>query len=456
VRYLGCTGHAHEVAAVFGDDVALLGQTLELDIADPAAVFGAMVAFATSDRDAAEREQITRSLEEGAQDWAINNFATGCEVAVMLAERLDLAPDVLEALRFTYERWNGHGYPTGAYGEAIPLAMRIVHLCHDMEAIGRRSSPGRAIAAARDRRDRTYDPALADLFVEHGGTWFERLAGIDPWGAVLEQEPEPRRVLDGDTLEVSLTVVADFVDLKSPFRPGHSRRCAQLAGDAASVLGASNEAVAAVRRAALVHELGMTALPNTILDKAAPLSRAELDRVHLHTLLTEQMLGRSPALATVGPAASGHHEKADGSGYHRGLRSETTDRGARILAATDVYVGLTSDRADRLAFTEDDAATEIGRMCSAGALETETADAVLVAAGQAPASRTPRLPSGLTAREAEVLRLAARGLTTRAIADRLFISPKTADHHIQHVYTKIGVSTRAGAALWAVEHDLVD
>jgi DNA-binding CsgD family transcriptional regulator len=51
-----------------------------------------------------------------------------------------------------------------------------------------------------------------------------------------------------------------------------------------------------------------------------------------------------------------------------------------------------------------------------------------------------------------VLRLAARGLTTRQIADRLYISPKTADHHIQHVYTKIGVSTRAAAALWAMEH----
>jgi len=53
-----------------------------------------------------------------------------------------------------------------------------------------------------------------------------------------------------------------------------------------------------------------------------------------------------------------------------------------------------------------------------------------------------------------VLRLAARGLTTREIAGRLYISAKTADHHIQHVYTKIGVSTRAAAALWAMQHAL--
>ena len=66
-----------------------------------------------------------------------------------------------------------------------------------------------------------------------------------------------------------------------------------------------------------------------------------------------------------------------------------------------------------------------------------------------------RSHGGLSGREVEVLRLAAKGLTTRQIADRLYISPKTADHHIQHVYTKIGVSTRAAAALWAMRYEVV-
>jgi DNA-binding NarL/FixJ family response regulator len=64
-------------------------------------------------------------------------------------------------------------------------------------------------------------------------------------------------------------------------------------------------------------------------------------------------------------------------------------------------------------------------------------------------------PGGLTRREVDVLQLAARGLTTRQIADRLVISPKTADHHIQHIYGKIDVSTRAAAALWAMQHTVV-
>src|SRR6185295_14953488 len=114
---------------------------------------------------------------------------------------------------------------------------------------------------------------------------------------------------------------------------------------------------------------------------------------------------------------------------------------------------------DRPAFSEKDAAAELRRLASENVLEQRSANAVLVAAGHgeppAPASRRTQHPGGLSGREVEVLRLAAKGLTTKQIADRLFISPKTADHHIQHVYTKIGVSTRAAAALWAIQYDVV-
>jgi len=458
LRYVGCTGHAHEVASVFGDDIAILAQTLTFDAADPADVGRVMVEFATAGHPPEEREQIVRSIHEGGHDWAVHNFATGCEVGDMLIQRLNLGADVREAFAFTYERWNGKGYPTGASGDQIPLAMRVVHLCHDMEAIGRHSSPAQAIDAARERRDRTYDPELADMFAAHGSNWFDQLEEMEPWDAVLDLEPEPHRTLEGDELDHALSVAADFIDLKSPYKGSHSRRCAQLATDAATRLGSTDAELTTLRRAALLHELGTTAIPNSILDKGGSLTRAELDRVGLHPMLTEQMLGRSPALAALNPVAAAHHEKADGSGYHKGLLANATDRQARVLAAADVYVGLTTERADRPAFSADDAATELRGLASAGTLEHDTANAVLAAAGH-DGSRTPtarvKHPGGLTSREVEVLRLAARGLTTQAIADRLFISPKTADHHIQHVYTKIEVSSRAAAALWAIEHSVI-
>jgi HD-GYP domain-containing protein (c-di-GMP phosphodiesterase class II) len=459
LRYIGCTGHAHEVATLFGDEIAIRAQTLVHDAGNPAEVMRDVFAFATAWRPESERDEIVRLIQETGHEWAVHNFASGCEVGDMLVRRLDLRPGVREALAFTFERWNGKGFPNHVAGETIPLAMRVVHVSHDMEAIARLLSPDEALDAVRARRDSTYDPALADLFAEHGREWLERLETTEPWDAVLALEPEPHRLLAGEALDDALLLAADFIDIKSPYMGGHSRRCAQLAADAARVLGFSEDEVTALRRAALVHDFGATAVPNSIWDKPGALTRTEFDRVELHPMLTEQMLRRSPALDALNAVASAHHEKCDSSGYHRRVRADAGDLGACILAATEIYVGMTSERADRPAFSPDDAAAELRRLESDGVLEPRASRAVLVAAGhgepRALAGKRPTNPGGLTRREVEVLRLAARGLTTREIAERLVISPKTADHHIQHIYGKIGVSTRAAAALWAIQLGVV-
>lgn len=459
LRYIGCTGHAHEVATVFGDEIAIRARTLVHDAANATEVMRDVIAYATSWRPPEEREQIIQMIQQTAREWAVHNFASGCEVADMLVQRLDFRPGVRDALRCTFERWNGNGYPNHVKGEAIPLPMRVVHLSHDMEAIARIFSPDEAIDAIRGRRDRTYDPALADLFLTHGAGWLDRLEQAEPWDAVLDLEPTPHRTLEGAALDDALAVAADFIDVKSPYMSGHSRRCAQLVADAAQVLGFGEDDVTMVRRAALVHDFGTTGVPNSIWDKAGRLTRAEFDRVELHPMLTEQMLRRSPALAALNPVASAHHEKSDGSGYHKRVRADAIGAGACVLAAVEIYVGMTTDRADRDALSDEAAATELRRLASQGAIEPRACRAVLVAAGHGePRARTVRratLPGGLTGREADVLRLAARGLTTQQIADRLSISSKTADHHIQHIYTKIGVSTRAAAALWATQHAVV-
>jgi HD-GYP domain-containing protein (c-di-GMP phosphodiesterase class II)/DNA-binding CsgD family transcriptional regulator len=444
---------------VFGDEIAIRAQTLVHDAADPQEVMRDVITFATANHPPEERDQVAAALTAGAPAWARYNFASGCEVGDVLVRRLGFGTQVRQSLQFTFERWNGNGFPSGARGTQIPIAMRIVHLSHDMEAIARRHSPEAALAAARDRRDRTYDPELSDLFAEHGATWFERLAELEPWDAVLTREPEPHQTLDGDDLDNALSVAADFIDLKSPFMAGHSRRCARLAERAGRELGLADDNITRLRRAALVHEFGTTAVPNSVWDKPGTLTRAEFERVEVHPMITEQMLRRSAGLATLNPIASAHHEKSDRSGYHKHLGGDALDPGAQVLTAVDIYVGLTADRADRRAFAAQDAAHELRRLAAQGLLAHDATEAVLVAAGHTP-SVTPPLPGplrpgGLSRREVEVLRLAARGLTTREIADRLYISPKTADHHIQHVYTKIGTSTRAAAALWAMQNGIV-
>jgi HD-GYP domain-containing protein (c-di-GMP phosphodiesterase class II) len=155
--------------------------------------------------------------------------------------------------------------------------------------------------------------------------------------------------------------------------------------------------VTTLRRAVLVHEFGTTAVPNSIWDKPGPLTRAEFDRVELHPMLTEQMLCRLPALAVLSLIAATHHEKADGSGYHKSLRADAIGPGAvSVLAAAEIYVALTTERADRPAFSDKYAATELRRLAAEGMLEHTTTDAVLVATGHGeqrrPTSPRPQYP----------------------------------------------------------------
>lgn len=457
LRYVGCTGHAHEVAAAMGDEIGFRALTLLHDAANPAEVLrDAMAYLASAGPPDPERARALAELQREPEAWARHQFTAGCEVGDLLVERLGFGASVREALRFTFERYNGNGFPSHARGEAIPLAMRVVHLTHDAEALARRISLARALEAVRERRGSTYDPVLADMFVAHGGAWLARLTELEPWDATLALEPLPRAELRGEALDAALSVVADFVDLKSPFWAGHSRRCAELAARAAQRLGFSPEQQKALERAGLLHDLGATALPNSIWDKPGPLTRAERDRVELHPELTGQMLRRAPALADVAALASSHHARPDGSGYPRRRGSSAVTSGAAVLACADVLVALTADRADRPAMDAKTATAELRREAAAGRLEPRAAEAVLASAGQrARLGARAALPGGLTRRELELLRLAAGGLTTRAVAERLGISAKTADHHLQSIYGKIGVSTRAAATLWAVQQGVI-
>jgi DNA-binding NarL/FixJ family response regulator len=97
---------------------------------------------------------------------------------------------------------------------------------------------------------------------------------------------------------------------------------------------------------------------------------------------------------------------------------------------------------------------ELRAEVTAGRLDGAAVDAVLAAAGhRAPALRA--WPAGLTAREVEVLGLLARGRSNRQIAAELVVSPKTVANHVEHIYSKLGVSSRASATLYATQHGLV-
>jgi DNA-binding CsgD family transcriptional regulator len=170
--------------------------------------------------------------------------------------------------------------------------------------------------------------------------------------------------------------------------------------------------------------------------------------------LTGRMLQQSEALAPLGAISVQHRERLDGSGYPRALSGAAISPSARILGAADAYQAMREPRPHRPERTAQEAATELRAEVRAARLDGDAVEAVLGAAGHRTVRRREG-PAGLTPREVEVLRLLARGLSNRRIAERLVISPKTVANHVEHIYAKIDASTRATASLFAMQHGLL-
>jgi HD-GYP domain-containing protein (c-di-GMP phosphodiesterase class II)/DNA-binding CsgD family transcriptional regulator len=307
---------------------------------------------------------------------------------------------------------------------------------------------------------------MATAFVALGDEIFAGLDQSTVWTEMMAAEPGPQPTVSEDRLDACLSAVADFADLKSMWTVGHSRGVAAIAAQAGNAAGLPPPDVQTLHRAALVHDIGRVAVPARVWAKAGPLSRHELEQVRLHAYHTERVLDAADGLRPLARLAGSHGERCDGSGYHRGSRSGEIPMTAWLLAAADCYHAMREPRAHRQALPPGAAAAELGREADAGRLAPEAVHAVLAAAGQEWPSRRAagtgaehgpdgHRPAGLSERECEVLGLLARGLATKQVARRLGISPKTCDHHIQRLYGKAGVSTRAGATLFALEHGLV-
>jgi HD-GYP domain-containing protein (c-di-GMP phosphodiesterase class II) len=297
------------------------------------------------------------------------------------------------------------------------------------------------------------DPQAVGALLELGDHAYEGLGAPSIWEDALLAEPGPQPVVDEERLDACLSAIADFADLKSMWTVGHSRRVAELAGESAAVASLTAADVLLLRRAALVHDIGRVAVPVHVWAKPGPLNRDEREQVRLHCYHSERVLDAAAGLRPLARLAGSHGERCDGSGYHRGSRAGDLPLTAWLLAAADCYQAMREPRAHRQALSPTAAADELCRDADAGRLAPEAVNAVLIAAGQP--RRSLRRPAGLSERECEVLGLVAQGLATKQVARRLGISPKTCDHHIQRVYAKAGVSTRAGATLFALEHGLL-
>jgi HD-GYP domain-containing protein (c-di-GMP phosphodiesterase class II) len=449
-----CHADAAEQALWFGDDISFKGDGFDVFDMNTAQMVAFLLRRIGSHGSAIDRARRIAAFPVAGQRLVAAFLETHSTLASQFAEQIGLPPAVSRALGQGYEQWDGKGYPRHLRGTDIAMAARLVPLASAVEVFSRRRGVEAARAVVRRNRGRQFDPMVSDAFCDQAA---DLLAGLDEassWDAVLAAEPRLSRTVCGPELDRVLEAMADLVDLKSPYLAGHSRGVANLAAAAAHAAGCSPDDVDAVRRAGYVHDLGRLGVSNAVWDKPGPLTDSELERVRLHPYLTDRMLARTPALARSRVIAARHHERLDGSGYPRGLTRSTLSFLDQVLAAADAFHAMGEPRPYRGAIPADAAERELRADVAAGRLDGDAVLAVLRAAGRrAPARRS--YPGRLTAREAEVLALLARGRSNREIADRLVVSPKTISNHVEHIYTKIDVSSRAAATLFAMRNGLV-
>jgi HD-GYP domain-containing protein (c-di-GMP phosphodiesterase class II) len=451
----GCTSDGHEAAQIYGDDIVPRAAFALVDSGNPEEV----VAFLRSNVGLGRTPELRAVMVEQAIAHGLpaarQTLAMHCEVAQRFAGWLGFSSGTQAALEHVFERWDGLGFPGVASGDAIPLPMRLVHVARDISVFLSAAGPQAARAVVEQRSGGAYEPRLADLAA---GSLAEILAELDEtrmWEQALAIEPAPQIWIAGERVDTAFAAIAAFSDLKSPWLREHSTGVADLAEAAAWRMELPAASVTLVRRAALAHDLGRVGVSNAIWEKPGGLGFGEWERVRLHPHYTERAFAQSAVLAPVGLVAGAHHERLDGSGYHRGTRGDALDQAARILAAADSYAAMREARPYRPALDAPAAAAELRREVEAGRLDPDAVDAVLGAAGHRGRQRPRELPAGLTNRELEVLLVLVHGGSNQEIAEDLGISAKTVGHHVQHVYQKAGVRSRAAATLWAFEHDLV-
>jgi putative nucleotidyltransferase with HDIG domain len=452
LRFVGCTAYSTEAAALFdGDDNRLHALFAPVDPFHLPDMLP--LAAELGGGSLVGRARAVKFLVADARGTFTALSGATCEVAVRMATRLGMPAPVCEALGQIYERWDGRGKPGERAGDAISWVTRVLQVARMAELHLRLEGRAQMRRILARRAGGQLDPVLVGVLSDGIDEVLDGVNDASVWDEVMVQGRS--FAAPAASLDTVAQVFGDMADLKSAWTLGHSAAVAILAEGAGKELGLDRSDQVLLRRAGLLHDIGRVGVATGIWDKPGRLDVFERDRVRQHAQVGARILIGSRTLATIGEVAAADHERLDGSGYPRHVPAPMLSRAARVLAVADVYQALIEDRPHRSAHTPDRARATLEEQVARGRLDPEAARAVLRFAGHG--NRSPRggWPAGLSEREVEVLREVARGRSNKEVAALLDISPRTVGNHVRHIYGKIGVSTRAGAALFAMENGLL-
>ncbi|MEO1017317.1 MAG: HD domain-containing phosphohydrolase [Pseudomonadota bacterium] len=430
IRWAGCTANAREFADLLGDDVRgraeLLADRNPFVAKEPpaASLHGVMVPLAT----------------------------IHCEAAAEIARRANLDRALITAVGDLFENWDGSGLPRGVRGEDIDQCAQFVSLASDLEIFSRCYGPARAVMLIEARGGRIYPADLALRIGRDGPNWLSDLPKADLVSEALNL-CSLRALNHPFDRPAAIRLLADYADLKRPERTGAARKAGRLAGQIARHLGLTADARKSVEEAALLSGLGFVAVANTSF---ATSGRVDAETLRLAPHWTERILSRAPEFSEIAKLASMAFERLDGSGRHRGLTASALSIEARIVQLSIAAIEFRLTYPPHTFRPQSDLRSWLETEVAAGRLDAAAARAalhVLGAADEDPGAEDHGIPQ-ITARERDVLGLLIRGLTNKAIARDLDLSPKTVSTHLEHIYAKLGVSTRAAAAIKALDRGL--
>jgi putative nucleotidyltransferase with HDIG domain len=357
MKDVGCSSNSARIFELFGGDDRSAQHALRL--VDWGNYFRAMqfsVALVAPGASWFERACRVASLARKGSSLATELVETRSHRGAEIVRSLGFGHPVADAVRCADEHWDGSGHPRGMSGAEIPILARIIGLAQVLEVYAMVDGPAAALKVAHDRCRHWFDPNLVDA-----------CTGLEPLlaeGAAMEEEALSRAVRDREpggaallagvgTLDRIAYGFAEIVDAKSPYTASHSLRVTQLALRIAERMGHDAHALADLKRAALLHDIGKLSVPNSILDKPAPLSADEWDIVRLHPYYTQRILEQIRGLEGLAFVAASHHERLDGRGYFRGLRGDQIPMGAQLLATADIYDALSAPRPYRPALPKE-------------------------------------------------------------------------------------------------------
>lgn len=347
LKDLGCSSNAARMAQLYAtDDLGFKRKFKKLDSGiGPALSF--VFANAGEGADFPSRFRAIANILANGPAIVEELINTRCTRGAAIARRLRFSETVASGIHSLDEHWDGSGHPEKLIGSAIPLGARIALLAQVIDVFHTEAGKDAAIAEARTRSGRWFDPELVKAFegVAASPEFWTTLASPDIEARVLDLEPAHRSAaVDEDYLDDIAAAFGEVVDAKSPYTSGHSARVAHYAVSIAKEMGQPASSLRTLHRAALLHDVGKLAVSNTILDKPGRLDETEWVSMRNHAMESEAILSRIGPLRQMAFIAGAHHERLDGKGYPRGLKADAIPIETRIITVADFFDALTADR----------------------------------------------------------------------------------------------------------------